>query len=75
MNLPNFGTIGFQNLMNNKRIAYIKLNENFLHMFGLHYNPQMAEYDSQAQVQLDPLIKPNFATMAKQTSTEKSAFH
>lgn len=75
VNLPNFGTIGFQNLMNNKRIAYIKLNDNYLHMFSLHYNPQMVEYEDQAQIQLEPMIKPNFATMAKQTQMEKSAFH
>jgi hypothetical protein len=61
--------------MNNKRIAYIKINDQFLHMFGLHYNPQMAEYESQAQIQLGPMIKPNFATMAKSTNMEKSAFH
>jgi hypothetical protein len=34
--------------MNNKRTAYIKINDNFLQMFGLSYNPQMAEYETQA---------------------------
>jgi len=75
VNLPNFGTIGFQPLMNNKRIAYIKINDQFLHMFGLQYNPQMEEYESQAQIQLGGMIKPNFATMAKSTKIEKSTFH
>jgi hypothetical protein len=75
VNLPNFGTIGFQPLMNNKRIAYVKMNDNFMHMYGLHYNPQMGEYEQQAQIQLGPMIKPNFSMMAKSTNMEKSAFH
>jgi hypothetical protein len=35
----------------------------------------MGEYEIQAQIQLGPLIKPNFATMSKSTKMEKSAFH
>lgn len=75
VNLPNFGTVGFQPLMNNKRIAYIRLNDNFMHMHGLHYNPQMAEFESQAQIQMGPLIKPNFSVMAKNVNMEKNAYH
>lgn len=73
--LPNFGTIGFQPLMNNKRIAYVKMNDNFMKNYGLHYNPQMAEYEQGAQIQLGPTIKPNFSTMSKQAQMEKQAFH
>jgi len=51
--------------MNNKRVAYVKMNDNFMKNYGLHYNPQMEEYESQAQIQLGPMIKPNFSTMAK----------
>lgn len=46
VNLPNFGTVGFQPLMNNKRVAYIRLNDNFMHIHGLNYNPQMAEFEA-----------------------------
>ncbi len=48
MNLPNFGIIGFQPLPNNKRTAYIKINDNFMNLYGLYYNPQMEEYEVQA---------------------------
>lgn len=50
VNLPNFGTIGFQPLMNNKRIAYVKMNENFLKGHGLRYNEQMAMYEQELQI-------------------------
>jgi hypothetical protein len=61
--------------MNNKRIAYVKMNDNFLKNYGLHYNPQMAEYEEQAQIQMGPMIKPNFSMMSKSANMEKQTFH
>jgi hypothetical protein len=75
VNLPNFGVIGFQPLMNNKRIAYVKMNDNFLKNYGLFYNPQMAEYEEQAHIQMGPMIKPNFSMMSKSANMEKQTFH
>lgn len=61
--------------MNNKRVAYIRMNENFMGMYQLQYGAVMAEQEALSEIQLAPMIKPNFATMAKGANMEKAAFH
>lgn len=71
----NFGVVGFQPLPHNKKVVYIRLNDNFLNMHGLDYNSAMDEFESQATIVLGPRIKPMFAQMAKSANMEKGAFH
>ena len=71
---PNFGTIGFQPLRENKKIVYIRLSDAFLDMNGLEYNPQMAEFEQNTTVILAPTIQPIYAEMAKAANMEKGSF-
>jgi len=52
-------------LRDNKKAVYIKLSDSFLQQHGVAYQPNMAEVESQSQVTLNPVCKPNFAVMAK----------
>lgn len=73
--MPTFGTVGFQQLRENKKIVYIKLSEAFLDMNGLEYNPNMAEFEQNSPIVLVPLIKPAFHDMAKTANMEKGVFY
>ena len=73
--VPQFGTIGFQPMRENKKIVYIKLSEEFLQRYGLEYSQSMAEFEAQTTIVLSPPIKANFQSMAKSASTEKGAFY
>ena len=66
INVPEFGTIGYQQIRENIRILYVRLSANFLQNFNLSYKPEMAEIESQNKnVSFEPLQKPNFANMSK----------
>ena len=75
VNMPQFGTIGYQQIKDNIRILYVRLSENFLGNFQLDYKPEMAEFESEAQnIFLEPLTKPNYAAMAKSANLDKTVF-
>ena len=57
----NFGIVGYQPLPNGKKCIYIRLNDNFMNMFDLQYNQAMEEFEANANIVLNPLIKPMFA--------------
>ena len=62
VNVGQFGHIGYQQVRDNMRILYIKLSDNFLQNHQLQYKPEMADFRG---VVLEPVAKPNFATMSK----------
>jgi hypothetical protein len=65
--MPGFGIIGYQQIRDNMRILYVKLSETFLGQHELVYKPEMAEFEREARnLIMEPLTKPNFATMSKQ---------
>ena len=58
--------IGYQQITEQIRIPYIKLNDTFLSSHGLTYKAEMAEFEKEANnVVTLPQSKPNFAQMAK----------
>lgn len=59
------------------RIAYVKLNDNFMQQHDLIYRPEMAEFENSVTIVLSggPFIKPQYPTMAKAANMEKNAFH
>jgi dynein heavy chain len=60
-----FGAIGFQPIRENLKIAYLKLNDDFLASYGLAYRPEMEEFEQSANLVLEkPVIKPQFPKMA-----------
>lgn len=73
--MANFGVIGYQQVRDNVRILYVKLNDNFLQSFHLSYKAEMAEFESEAKnLIMEPLQKPNFASMSKQAQLDKQVF-
>lgn len=57
------------------RILYVKLSDTFLGQHQLMYKPEMAEFEREAKnLVMEPLTKPNFATMAKQAQVDKGIF-
>jgi hypothetical protein len=46
----------------NMRILYVKLSDHFLLTHKIQYKPEMADFSG---VQLTPVTRPNFTTMAK----------
>jgi len=66
VNMQGFGTIGYQQIRDNVRILYVKLSETFQGQHYLVYKPEMADLEKEAKnLVMEPLTKPNFATMAK----------
>jgi hypothetical protein len=75
INMPGFGIIGYQQIRDNMRILYVKLSETFLSQHDLVYKPEMAEFEREARnLIMEPLTKPNFATMSKQAQIDKGIF-
>jgi hypothetical protein len=73
--MPGFGIIGYQQIRDNMRILYVKLSDTFLGQHQLMYKPEMAEFEREAKnLVMEPLTKPNFATMAKQAQVDKGIF-
>lgn len=66
-----FGHIGYQQVRDNMRILYVKLSDHFLLTHKLQYKPEMADFGG---VQLTPVTRPNFTTMAKNISVDKGTF-
>ena len=75
VNLPMLGTIGFQPVQNGKRLAYVKFNDMFMKTYGLTWHRDQAEMEAQTEIVMGPLIKPNFAVMAKAAQMERGVFH
>jgi hypothetical protein len=73
--MQNFGTIGYQPIRENKRIAYIKLDPGFLAQHKLSYHASMEEVESQCNVVVSPSTRPEYPVMAKSAGLEKGAFH
>jgi len=64
--IDGFGVFGYEQVRDNVRILYIKLQENFLQRFHLNYKPEMIELERESKnVFMEPLTKPNYAAMAK----------
>ena len=59
------------------RIAYVKLNDNFMQQHDLIFRPEMAEFENSVTIVLSggPFIKPQYPAMAKAANMEKNAFH
>jgi predicted DNA-binding protein (UPF0251 family) len=53
------------------RILYVKLSDHFLLTHKLQYKPEMADFGG---VQLTPVTRPNFTTMAKNIQVDKGTF-
>ena len=70
-----FGIIGYEQVRDNVRILYVKLQESFLNRFNLSYKPEMIELEMESKsVFVEPLTKPNFAQMAKNSNVDKGVF-
>ena len=70
----NLGFIGYQQVRDNQKLIFIRLGEQFLQNHGLQYNPQYAELEANVNPVMSPLVKPNYAQMAKAANVEKQIF-
>jgi hypothetical protein len=75
VNIPEFATIGYQQLRENMRILYVRLSDNFLNNFSLQYKPEMADFERENKnVSMEPHQKPNYSAMSKGAQLDMSTF-
>ena len=74
LQVPGVGVVGYQPLRENRKVAYMKLDQQFLDLHQLDYSQNMAEFEAQTTVVLGPPMKANYNAMAKTANIEKGAF-
>ena len=73
--MTGFGTIGYQQVRENVRILYVRLSETFQGQHYLVYKAEMADLERENKnLIMEPLTKPNYASMAKSAQIEKGVF-
>ena len=72
--MPNFGVFGYSALPDHKRVAYIRLNDKFLHNSRLQYHQAMEDVESQITLVFSPTTKPSIPTMANGAKLDRQSF-